>query len=358
MYKRILIISPLGLGNCLSAVPIIMKLKKTYSSTKIDILLGNKNWVDLFNESPCINRVYLIQRERYFDIFNALKILFPLRRQKYDLSICTFPSNNILFNIVAFIVNAKIRIVHKYYEYKFFKLPFLQNIKVPVLLDAHDNIQNLNLLCSLGIHYTPDDMNVKEFFTLKYSKFMKKYLKKNNIKKSDVLIGVHPGSSIERGMISKRWGLNNFILLSKKLLRNPKIKLIFFGSKDEKTLLRKIQSGLDNSKKVLFPEFTLVEIISFIDSCHIFIGNDSGLVKLSESLNVNTITLLMGYTDPDRAMERSKNKFKYVLANSDCYPCMSIRKIGRKFKCKHGEYICGKTISVEHVYNLVEKALV
>lgn len=279
---RTLIIALPGMGNTILAIPLIRELKKNYKNSQIDLLVGLKSSELILENCPYINKIHLIDTKINKNIFKTLKTLYILRKKKYDYSFTTFPAKQDQYNILAKIINAKNRVTHKYKS----KLIFLQNKLIPIK-QIHDIHQNLNLLHVLKIG--------------KASSKLELWLnqEKNISKKEDFTIGIHPGSSIERGMIDKRWPPEYFselIDLLLKDLKNVKFKL-FLGPAEQD--LSKIKDLSKNKKTIQIINKNLKETSNEIKNCNLFISNDSGLMHIAAASGVPTVGIFLS-TDERR----------------------------------------------------------
>ena len=112
--KKILIIALSGAGDVLMATPLIKGLKKAYPDSKIDciVMMGKASKI-LLDNNPNLNKV------TYFDffkegVFKSLLFCNKLRKERYDLSITTYPQGRYHYSGVSFLIGAKKRIGFHY----------------------------------------------------------------------------------------------------------------------------------------------------------------------------------------------------------------------------------------------------
>src|SRR5689334_2122619 len=110
---KLLVISYAGIGDTLFATPLIHELRANFPDATIDAFVrwpGSKN---LLENNPHIDTVYQEDLLKKGNLASPA-FLSSLRRNKYDVSINTHPQSRIHYRFVARIINARLRISHRY----------------------------------------------------------------------------------------------------------------------------------------------------------------------------------------------------------------------------------------------------
>src|SRR5207245_5410064 len=110
---KILVISLAGIGDAFLATPLIHELRLNFPTATIDALVRWPGARDLLESNPHLNRVHhqnLIEAGSA----KALKFLWPLRRERYDVSLNTYPQSKIHYRFVARLIKASQRLSHAY----------------------------------------------------------------------------------------------------------------------------------------------------------------------------------------------------------------------------------------------------
>ena len=95
----------------------------------------------------------------------------------------------------------------------------------------------------------------------------------------------------------KNWPIENFALLSNKLVKQPSVKnnfksIIIIGSKDEKVKCSYLVKKVKNISVInLCGSYDISVFYALLKHCKLFIGNDSGLMHLSAAANITTLGL-------------------------------------------------------------------
>ena len=344
--KNILILGCIGIGNLLLFSPALKIVRRDFPNAKIIMVVLKKAFSYLYESEPDVDLIHVLDVNEVKTISEKIRSILALRKFKPDLTITTFPANRFEYNLLPFITGAKYRTAHKYRQKKLYNLSFLQNQRIRVDEELHDLEQNLNLVIPLGLK--ADSIEKKIYLNVPSEdvQFAEKYIKDNGLS-DEKLIGIHPGSSNERGMGFKRWPAENFAELCDKLYTEYNYKTMIFGGKDEQEIKIRIYDLMQN-KPVIVEQYSLKQTAALISRCSKFITNDSGLMHIAVAVDVPVIALF-GPSDPGRTAPYGK-KHKVVRLGIDCSPCWSIKNLGvGNVNCKYNDNLCLKNMSVEFV---------
>ena len=352
--KKIMILGSIGIGNLLLFSPALKAVRKEFPDAHITFIVLKESFKRLYERSPDIDEIMIVEKKLYPGVRGKIKLIFELRRKKFDLSITTFPANRFEYNLLPFLSGAKRRIAHKYNRKTLTSLSFLQNYRVPVDYTIHDLDQNLNLLKALDIDFT-GERRLHIDVTEKNQREAEQFLEKNGLKNKDMIVGFHPGSSIERGMIMKRWQKERYAELAQKIVAKYGSPVLLFGGNDEEELKRFIKESAGEGV-LSVSGISLMSTTALIGKCSLFISNDSGLMHIAAAVDVKTIALF-GPSDPLRTAPYG-DKHTVIRTGIDCCPCWSIHNLGAGVvRCVHSENICMKGITVDRVFQEAERAL-
>jgi heptosyltransferase-2 len=153
----------------------------------------------------------------------------------------------------------------------------------------------------------------------------------------------------------KRWPIENFINLSRKLLvthSDIKIKVLAGPSDDFCKPFDELESQFKGRIENLQGKTTLDESCELVSNAKMVIGNDTGLVHVAESAGVNCIDIF-GPTHPFFGFGPHLEKSKMLHSGVSCSPCSSK---GDK-DCKLDQHECMLRITVDHVYGSAMEVL-
>ena len=188
---KILVISMAGIGDTLLATPLIHELRANFPGATIDALAIWPGSKDLLENNPHLNRVYqknLIKAGKP----EALRFLWSLRRERYDVSINTHPQSRMHYRIAARIAGAPLRISHEYECFGWLDRGLVNKI-LPQDYTRHSIENNFDVLPLLGAKVKLPSHEMEIFLTPDEEKWADEFLAKNKLAGQKIL-GVHVGS--------------------------------------------------------------------------------------------------------------------------------------------------------------------
>jgi ADP-heptose:LPS heptosyltransferase len=153
---------------------------------------------------------------------------------------------------------------------------------------------------------------------------------------------IHPGS----GSPFKNWSIENFILLSHRLIQKDYSVLWLLGPAED-ALTKILLDNNINSKNIVLTN-TIQLIMQYFKQSDRFVGNDSGISHLAAYMGINT-TVIFGPTDIRRWRPRGACVKSIPESLPVCSPCFEkgIRQ------CSHQK--CLNEVSVSQVMDIFEK---
>jgi len=148
------------------------------------------------------------------------------------------------------------------------------------------------------------------------------------------VVGLNPG----RPVASKRWPLEGFADLARRLVRDGHTVVVFWGPGEEDAARALVEST--GHGVVLAPAFTLAELPAALSHVRLLVTIDSGLKHLAVCARTPTVTLF-GPTDP-REWHMGTAHDVVLWKGLSCSPC-------RLLACPFGAPPC-MDVSADHVY--------
>ncbi|NOX97354.1 MAG: glycosyltransferase family 9 protein [Nitrospirae bacterium] len=358
--KKILILCLQGLGNTLLFTPTLRLLRQDIPGAEITVMVSRESSRQLLSGNPDLDSIYFFDPRRPSSFFRLFRLLQRIRSVHFDVCLTAFPANRREFNLLSWLSGAGIRIGHCYPHKSLRSLSFLQNFRVPLNLRAHDVDQNLALLSPLGIK-VPDAWEKRLDIVLEpeHIHFAQQWLRAHKLNSDSLIVGFHPGSSPERGMIHKRWPAKHFAQLASLLGQEYKAKIIIFGGPEEESLKAEVAGltgqALPGEAILVAPSSNFKETAALISSCRLFISNDTGLMHVATAVGVPTLGIF-GPTDEVRTRPWINGRF-VARPDLDCRPCWTLKEVGLRRRCLHRERICLSRLSPEAVFKAGEKMI-
>jgi heptosyltransferase II len=350
---NILILALSGIGDALMFTPALRLLRKSLPDAQIDALVMFKGVKDMYMRNKDINNVH------YFDFLKqgalpSFNYVLKLRN-KYDASINVYPSNRKEYNLINLLLGANKRAGADYLRMNVRELGFLNNVRVTEDDSIHNVLTNIKLVEKLVNKKFTEEPDLNFTISDEDESFAAGYLKKMDIKDSDLVIGFHPGSATLKNHLFRRWEPEKFAQLGKKLIEDNKAKVLIFGGPEEKELRQKIVSSINSGNVVSAEADSLPKSAAVIKRCNVFVTNDSSLMHVASAMKRKVVAII-GPTNP-AYIHPWNTEYKVVSLNLECSPCFFYSP--KPLICSRNDvqFKCIKDLSVDLVYNAVQSFL-
>ena len=151
----------------------------------------------------------------------------------------------------------------------------------------------------------------------------------------------------------RKWPMNRFAELGRKLMENSTITIILTGSPDEKNVCEDLAMKINPARTVNFAGKTsFKELISLYSISDLLITNDSGPVHFASTTDI-PILALYGPETP-KIFGPMSPKAKVISMGLACSPCISVFN-QKKSSCSDNQ--CMKQISVQMVLSEAHKII-
>ena len=281
---KILLIAMSGIGDTLIATPLLHELRENFPGAQIDVLTMWRGARDLLEGNPHINRVW--QKNMIKEgVLKTLPFLRPLRRERYDVSINAHTQGRVHYRLVARIVGAKLRVSHRYEGTP--RLDWLLVHKsIPEDYSVHSVENNNRLLPLLGARPLLPHHEFEIFLTPAEEQWAADFISQHALEGRQRL-GIHVGSGGTKNLALKRWPLQNYIELLKRLTAaRPEISILLFGGPEEQRDHARIQAEV-HRPGLLVPETkNLRQAAALMKQCSAFLSVDTALMHVAAAMKV------------------------------------------------------------------------
>lgn len=301
--QRILVIRRDNIGDLACTTPAFAALRKHYPGAGIGALVNSYN-AEVLRGNPNIDKVFVYQKLKHASglasqfkaLSERLKLIAQLRRWKPDATILAKSSYDLRGLNFARQIGAKNIIGFVPDDLKQAKaLPDFR-LKTPVFIDVHEVEAVNQLLSSLNITDALGPLTV-------YPETSTVEALQHQLPAAAKRIALH----ISAREPERRWGVDNFITLTKHLLQiQPETQVLLFWSPgkaddprhpgDDEAAALLIQAV---SSERLIPMVThnLTELIAALSLCDLFIGTDGGAMHLAVALDKKILAMFENRSD-------------------------------------------------------------
>ncbi len=302
-------LSYIGLGANLLHLSYCHQIAKKYGPVTIITLC--KNLEDALADDPLIKKVYCLNeyQKKFKDIF---KLGTVLKEFNFDNLLIFYPSLRIYFSAkIAGIKNVRIynilkkKNLHLVYAAKKFTEKFLNFNDCPTETNFYINKKNL--------------------------------LKRNDKNKDSFIIVIGAGSSGP----TTRWGSKNFSNLINKLSQNGNYFFYILCGPNEKEIESEIVANLNSNNFETLSEKKIKELIPYLCSSDMYIGNDSFGSHITSQSGKKSIVILLD--SPRAYTDYSQNYYRMIPKGFDIN------------NLTHGSNADPNLVSVDEIINIVQK---
>jgi len=279
--KKIAILKGPGIGDVITSIPLLRNLRKNFPESDITIFneVSYGAGKEVLKKCPYISKTIEINQR---SIISMLKAIGKIRKEKFDIIIDSFPSTwkTALF---CYMSGAKIKM-----GYCHNPLSFLYSINARYTGQNKVDLEAA-LLEKLGIKISEKGRKLELFFDLRKSgKKLSEALKKNSIKASDTVIGIHAGRTDD---LVRTWEDDRWAKLCDMLIDKHKAKIIFIGSKSDEERAGTIIKMMKNACTNLSGKLNLEEAATLINKLDLFLCINGGLMHIAAALKKPLIAL-------------------------------------------------------------------
>lgn len=281
---KILLIAMSGIGDTLIATPLIHELHANFPGAQVDVLVMWAGAKDLLEGNTSVNRIWQknIIKESFF---KTVSFLNQLRRQEYDISINAHTQGRVAYRVIAAFIGAKLRVSHAYENTRAWERLLIHKT-VPEDYTVHSIDNNNRLLPLIGAKSLLSLHEMEVYLTNAEQAWAQHFLAANQLAGRPKL-GIHVGSGGTKNLALKRWPLERWIELLKRLTaERPDIAVVMFGGPEEKEPHTHIRREIP-SPNLFSPETrNLRQAGALIRHCDAFLSVDTALMHLAAAVKV------------------------------------------------------------------------
>ncbi|UCH85542.1 MAG: glycosyltransferase family 9 protein [Candidatus Latescibacterota bacterium] len=332
---RITIIRFSALGDCILLCPFISHLK-THGASQVSVIT-KRSYMELFAAAHGVDRVIALDREA--GIRGLAQII---RAHRGEDSVVIDAHASTRSHLLSIGLGGAAARIGKYYTEKLGLILFKRMRTIPSVTRRYSALGKALDFPPMGANpWLDDDGSMLEVFDIPEGARVKidSYLR--GIDKP--IVAMAPGSRWPM----KRWGIEKYAELARRITMTHDCHVVLLGDETEARWAEPVAASLGRRGTNLVGRASIMETAAAIQQATAFVGNDSGLMHLSEAVGVPVIALF-GPTVKAFGYYPSLDASKVIERDISCRPCS--RNGGRPCPKKTQE--CLTAIPVE----LVEEA--
>ena len=266
---KVLVIQPkIGMGDMVIYLPYIHAISKKYQTPVSILVKENSRANQLLAEDRHIDEIILLDRSKnnsgsHDGLSGFLKLSKEIKLKNFNK---------------VFIFNSSLRYL------LISKLAGIKNISQYPLFRKKDNIVTSAKIFTeheLGsIVSTQPELRInQESFNKVNQSFSKEF--------KHICLGISASGP------TKRWNIENFITLCKKINEKIPSKFYLAAGNNDKNLIDKFLDSEISKNCTSFQDLKIKETMPIIKNCDLYIGNDTGWLHISSALGIKCLALFM-----------------------------------------------------------------
>ena len=353
------------MGSMVLAYPLIKKAKEMFPQAELYFLTFRRNRyaIDILDLIPTEN-VLTISDDNIVNFLQTTKgVIKKLRKERLS-AVIDMEFFARFTALISYFSSANSRVGYfKFHNEGLYRGNFLTH-RVSFNPHIHISYNLLNLIYALNfdqkdIPLAKRPVDEKDIFIPKMKSSLDKkneILTQLNNENPDVsnareLILINPNASDLVPV--RRWPIENYIELAKRLLEHDGVYVIITGTEQEQKDADFICKALVSERCINFAgKTTFSELIDLYNVSDILITNDSGPAHFSTLTDIKTY-IFFGPETPNLYGPIGKNTHVFY-SNYTCSPCISVFN-HRESACNNNK--CLKAISTDEVYETVKREL-
>jgi heptosyltransferase-2 len=322
-------------GDAIMTTPVLRAVRKNYPKAQITVLA--KPWViPVYEHNPYVDHIMLYDNNRRHKRgLGTLTLAADIRQHQFDLAV-------LMQNAFEAALITWLGCVRERLGYNTDARVMLLNRAVkmdPKLKQGHLIDYYIAILKGAGLF--TDGRRLDLFLSKEDRQTAGNILKQSGLDQSAPVIGINPGAT---GGTAKRWFPERFAKVAERLSKKFNTKILIFGGPSDRELGDQICQSAPDCCVNIAGQTTLGQAFALIETCRLFITNDSGLMHAAAALNINQVAVI-GSTNFKATSPANENSV-IIRVPVHCSPCM-------KAECPI-DHKCMDLVTVDMVY---EKAI-
>jgi len=250
-----------------------------FPEARIDALVLWSGSKDVLEGNPYVNNVYQKNLLRHGTLA-GLRFLFSIKKNAYDVSINTHPQSRRHYRMIARIIGAPFRISHLYESFRPVD-SWLVNRTLPQDYQRHSVDLNLDVLQLLKTRKLLQKHSLELFLSPADLGWAETFIAENKLQSRKIL-GIHAGSGGTKNLALKRWPLENYIELVKRLRNmHPDLGILLFGGPDEDAERNQIMAADPGGLTIRVRSENLRQAGALMKQCSSFLSVDTALMHVA-----------------------------------------------------------------------------
>lgn len=314
------------MGDAVVSIPTFRAIKESLPGSRMTVF-ANSYVKEILERIHDVDHIVAYDKDSSW--LEKARLIRKLSHQEFDLAVDLTCDHTFEGAFLAFLSRAKYSAGYNVYGRAFLlhKAVRHKGQAIPVV----DEI--LNIVRSIGLD--TQDKSLKISASPQALKTVRDSLRAENVKDSDLLVGIHPGGYYP----SQRWPEERFAEVADRIVEEYQAHIVLLGGSREENLVRRMETVMKNKPLIFFNQ-PVRNLLALIQSCRLLLCNNSGPLHIAAAMGVPTVST-MGPTIPERWWPYGQGHV-VIRKNLPCMPC-------NEGSCRLKTLDCLRLITVDDV---------
>ncbi len=345
--QTIVVIKPCCLGDLLMTTPLLEVIDRAYPQACITYVAGTYSKV-VAEHNPAVDTVIdsgTVGIPGHYGLRDYMKLVRVLRQYHFDLAFVLDRSP--MLTLLPWLAGIPRRVGPDSLGRGFSLTDRVAVSSSPIHLQHQVNIY-LDLARALGLPVNHPRMR---FETTKEQRLAA-------LPPSPVRVALFPGGGSNPGMelTAKRWPLERYRELARRLVYESGAEVILIGGPDDTALNEHLLEGLDVPAGAILNlagKTSIGQLAAQLERCALFIGNDSSPMHLAAAVGIPVIAIF-GPTSPEEYGPYPLDDPRHIALrhHPSGQPCFFLGKMRTCTTCT-----CMQSVTVDEVWNAVQSLM-
>ena len=331
--NNILVVNVNWLGDAVFSIPVFKALKKAYPQARLTCLCVPRV-KEVLQYCPYVDKIIIYdERAKHRFFWRKWKLIRHLRKEKFDASFILHRS--MTRALMVYLAGIPVRIGYSKFK-SLLTHPLVMNAE-----DIHRCDYYLKILEGYGIRV--EDRLCELRLKVEDMQSVDSKLSRAGIALNEAYVVLNTGGNWDL----KRWSVESFVLLAKRLNQESGLKIVLPGAQKDREYCQGIAKASGIKAVVLAGETSLGESLALYKRALVVISGDSGPLHLAHSVGADVIGIF-GPTLPLITGPRGSGRCQIVFKDVGCNkaPCYHLA-------CAHN--VCMQSVTVDDVIQAFKK---
>ena len=342
--NRILIIQTAKIGDLICSTPVFREVKKKYPHSRLTVIIDPVTKA-LLEHNPHVNEIVTMKKSDYNGFAGKAKLSNLIRKGRYDISISLNPNVPYAISLFWGLVPVRLSVMPDFSGMTF-KLASVFFTSLEKHVRGNQTIETYMKMFE-PISIKSNDISKEVYRSEGSGEKVQQIL--GSIEKPLIGIGVSSGNKM------KELGEKKIVGLVDKLMEVIDACVVLIGSGQDINTADNISASVKKTERIINAagRLSLAELPALIERLSLFIGVDSGITYMADSLSIPLINIA---GPADMQDQRPVGNNSIILQEKlECVPCSHTFRA--PYECQRGDRACIESVSIEEIYSVAMKMI-